>query len=168
MSSDSPKPDSSVAAIGALPGHEHPADRTSEKARPKIVADRLLRKTDDQATTHLGQLAPQRLAEGARGLHELLDEVVRMITTVDVARRDLRPLPLIVAHRQLTTVVGDAVHPFGRPGPGAVQHNDLATSRGGALVGGSLAVQPKVEVRVLDQPVRLRSDHESVVGQTHV
>ena len=176
MSRSSPKPDSSVAS------HASTATGDRERA-PHRVRDGLRRRwprslTDGEDAAHLagrsrrgprrecfgGQsnveatvvfddLAAQRLAERRRRLRHLLAEVVRGVTTVDVAGRDLGSLQLVVGDRQHVPSYER------RSMPACRRHSDdLTLRRRVAGLEHRLAVETDVPVAYLDDAVRLARD----------
>ena len=157
---------------GALAGHrrralsDHPD--ASDRARSERCHDVLWegRVTDHgtQRTVALSvrisaDLAAQRLREAERRFGDLLEEEVRGVTAVDVTGRDLRNGYIIVADRQLGTVIGVALDAVEISGVGGVDRDDLA-----AL----FAVHPHVAGGLLHDAIRLARHDVAVVGESHV
>ena len=140
MSRRSPKPDSSVAVTGVdvervrrrarrarrpspgrrrrpCPGRSRGcADRPA--AQPVGDVRRQRPRTDDgtQPPVALDDLAAQRLGEAVRRLGDLLEQEVRGVAAVDVARGDLGRRDVVLGDRQLGAVVAAPVDALERAG----------------------------------------------------
>ena len=173
MSSRRPKPESSVAGDGLdderarrraararrrgsgprrprCPGRSRRragscrrASRSAERRRGASRAP----STDARAGRRVSSdLAAQRLAERVRRLGDLLQQEVRVLAAVDVARRDLRVLELVVGDGQRRAVVREALDALQRRRRRVpCDDDDLPACRGGPVgIGGRLAVEPQV------------------------
>ncbi len=117
----------------------------------------------------LDHLAAQRLAERRRRLRDLLEQEVRELAAVDVARRDLGVLQLALVHRQRRAVERVSLDAGERARLVRVEHHHLAASGGGALgIGRGLAVHAQVGGRLLDQAVGLAGDDVGVLDHADV
>jgi hypothetical protein len=113
-------------------------------------------------------VAAQRLGEALRGLPDLLEQEVRRITAVDVARRDLGLHDLVGADGQRRTVVAEPHDPVELPGCRRGQGHDLAVAEGLIRMSRRLAVHTDVAVRDLDQAVRLAGHDRQAVCEPDV
>ena len=100
---------------------------------------------------------------------DLLQQEVREVAAVDVARRDLRVLEIVGAHRQRRAVVGEPADAVELTGARGVDHHHLTARRRRALgIGRRLAVEPQVGARLLDHAVGLARDDEHVLREPDV
>ena len=113
----------------------------------------------------LDDLAAHGLAEAGRRLADLLQQEVRRVAAVDVARGDLRGADVARRQRQIGAVVGDATDAFELAGVGAIEHEHLPTA---SRIRRSLAVHPHERRCLLDNAVRLAGDDVAVVGEADV
>ncbi|NDH24535.1 MAG: hypothetical protein EBY49_11470, partial [Actinobacteria bacterium] len=72
-----------------LPDREHPRDGAVANQFAKFVGDHRRPERDPQASVGLDDLAAERFAEGRRRLADLLHQIVRVITPIDIASGDL-------------------------------------------------------------------------------
>ncbi len=113
-------------------------------------------------------LGAKRLAERRRRLGDLLQQVVRGVTAVDVARRHFREVHVGLVEGDRAPVVGDPADTGPRARVPTIEHDHLALARGIAGVHHRLAVEPHVRVALGDEAVGLARYHEHVGGQTDV
>ena len=148
---------------GSLTGDDHTPQRPCPQPLDDVGGERLGRQADLHAPVDFDEPAAQRLVERRGRFVDLLQEVVRSVTPIDVACRDLGLLELGLGHGQRRAVVAPPLD----PGLGA-DRRDLALRSGLARDEHGLAVEPEVVVAFLDDAVRLARDHVRVVGDTDV
>jgi hypothetical protein len=150
----------------ALPRGDHLGDLAVGEALRDVGGHGVVGQPHREAPPLLHDLPPQRLADRRRCLADLLEQVVRRASAIDVARGDLGRAQVVVGDRELRSVEGQPADARERPGAVATQLDDLPVRPVAAV--DTLAVHPQVARRLLDQPVGLAGDDEAVLGQTDV
>ena len=98
------------------------------------------------------------------GLGDLLQEIVRKMLAIDIARGERRGLDVLIRQRHGGPVVAHGGDPLQAARCLLVQDEELALGLAGFAVHNGFAVEPDVGGRLLDEPVDLRGGHVVVRG----
>src|SRR5262249_14297956 len=107
------------------------------------------------------ELPAQRLLDRRRRFADLLEEVVLEAGAVDVARRDLRALPVLVGELHRDAVVAEEP----RLGGALVEEGDLAARERPARPAFGLAIRLVGAPGDLDEGVELGAEDEAALGE---
>ena len=118
-----------------------------------------------QLVAALDDLAAQRLAEALGRFADLLQQEVRRLAAVDVARGDLGDRHVAFGDGQRGAVVGEALHTGQFAGVCAVEHEHLAAT---ARRRRGLAIDSQVAGGLFHHAVGLAGDDEAVIGEADV
>ena len=115
------------------------------------------------------ELAAQGLTEAARRFADLFEQVMLVVTAIDVSSGDLCGGDVVVGDRQGGAVVTDSIDALHLTGECTVETHDLASARAWVIrVGWRLAVHADVTLGFFDDAVRLGGHDEAVLGQADV
>ena len=151
-----------------LPDDDDPVDAAGTQPLAHQVRKHLGADLDAEPTVAFHELGAQRLAEGPRRLGDLLEQVVRVVTPVDVARRDLRVREIGLGGRERCAVVGEPQYRAELARVARVEYHDLAATPRVVRLGRRLAVETQVGLCLLDESVRFAGDDVGVLGEPDV
>ena len=115
------------------------------------------------------ELAAQGLAEAARRFADLFEQVMLVVTAIDVSSGDLCGGDVVVGDRQGGAVVTDSIDTLYLAGECAIEAHDLASTRAGVIrVGRGFAVHADVSLGFFDDTVWLGGHDEAVLREADV